>query len=66
MRLTQPTVGIPLVAALLIQSILSLELMGRAPAVPRGRVEVGTSAATFIMNQLATWSQKYSPWVASL
>lgn len=66
MRLTQPTVGIPPVVALLIQSILSLELMGRAPAAPRGRVEVGTSAATFIMNQLATWSQKYSPWVASL
>ena len=65
-HLTQPTVGIPLVVALLIQSILSLELMGRAPAAPRGRVEVGTSTATFIMNQLGTWSQKYSLWVASL
>lgn len=46
-------------------SILSWELMGRTLSAPRGSVEVGT-CATFIMNQLAMWSPKYSPWVVSL
>ena len=41
-------------------------LTGRAPPAPGGGVQVGSSTATFIMNQLATWSQKYSPRVTSL
>lgn len=35
-------------------------------AVPKGGMEVRSRTASFIMNQLAVWSQKYSPCVVSV